>query len=309
MYPIRKYIYPQKNNYNTRFCFITTSYNQSIFIKKNLDSIRNQNYTNYFVNYVNDGSTDDSSIILSNYKKEYPNFPLNIITNKQRYGPCYSRKISYMQTENEDVCVFLDGDDFLIGNNVLHILAEAYENHHIYATFGSMQNNHWQYKWFISYNRKQRNYFPHLRTAKSKIVKQVPDKYLKDSNDEWFMFTTDVALFNAVIELCGNKYMFIENELVIYNQYNNQNNVNDGYNNQNIEGKKKRSYYHKIINNMIPLNVYEGFNKNFSFCDIYTLLLMLIILVSLLNCYYKISIFYFAFIFIISIIIIYQIKY
>lgn len=283
-HPIKQKIYPQKSFYNTKFCFVTTSYNQSQFIIQNLDSIRIQNYRNYYVNYVDDGSTDDTSSILLKYKNDYPNFPMKIITNSKRYGPCYSRKLSYMNTENEDVCIFLDGDDFLVGNNVLEILAEAYETYKVYATFGSMKGNDWQYKSFNSYDRKQHNYYPHLRTVKSKILKMVPDKYLKDSNDNWFMFTTDVALFTAVIELCGKKkYMFLENEIVIYNQYNNINNQNDGYNNQNANGQKIRNYYHEVIKNMLPLEIYEGFTQKLNNTNwIYYVFILII-----LFCIYK----------------------
>lgn len=258
----KKYIVPTRLNYKTRFCFVTTSFNQSQFVIKNLDSIRAQKYKNYYVNYVNDGSDDTTSYILKKYKKNYPNFKLNIITTNRRYGPCYARKLSYMNTKNEDVCVFLDGDDFLVGNNVLRILAEAYESNKVYATFGSMMQNEWQYSRLNQYDRKKRNYYPHLRTAKSKIVKRVPDNHLKDRDGNWFMFTTDVALFTAVIELCGNKYMFITNELVIYNNHNNQNNKEDGYANQNTTGQKTRKWYLETISNMIPLEIYDGLKIN-----------------------------------------------
>ena len=267
-YPIKEYIYESNKKYDIRFCFVTTSYNQSQFIIDNLDSIRKQNYKNYYVNYVNDGSTDDTQEILLKYQNKYPKFPLTIIVNSKRYGPAYSRKLSYMNAENEDVCVFLDGDDFLVGNNVLQILSEAYDTYDVYATFGSMKDNYWQYKSSKSYyDRKKKNYFPHLRTVKSKILKQIPDSYLKDSENNWFMFTTDVALFTAVIELCGKKkYMFLENEIVIYNQHNNLNNKKDGYVNQTDKGKKIRTYYHEVITNMLPLEIYEGFNNNSYVC-------------------------------------------
>lgn len=287
----KKYIVPTRLNYKTRFCFVTTSYNQSQFVIQNLDSIRAQKYKNYYVNYVNDCSDDITSFILKKYKRDYPNFNLNIITTNRRYGPCYARKLSYMNTPNEDVCVFLDGDDFLVGDNVLNILAEAYESNNVYATFGSMTQNKWQYRFLKQYNRKQKNYYPHLRTAKSKIVKRVPDNYLKDKNGDWFMFTTDVALFTAVTELCGNKYMFITNELVIYNNHNNQNNKEEGHKNQNTNGQKMRKWYHETIRHMIPLDIYEAleiYEKLHHNNDIYVYFMTLImfVIISTLT-YYK----------------------
>lgn len=258
--------------YHFHFSFITTSYNQSKFIIKNLDSIRKQFYKNYKVYYVNDSSTDNTKKILKNYKNKYPNFNIEIFHNKKRKGPAYSRHKAYMKTNDDDICIFLDGDDFLLGRDVLNILAEAYTKYDVYATFGSFtredKNMNWIENTMVKYDRKNHNYFPHLRTVKSFILKQIPISYLKDNNNEWFIVKTDVALFTAVIELCYEKYMFILNKLVIYNTYNSKNNINDGYYSENEKMKKRRIKYGFLIKNMkklIPLKFIENFNNSQNF--------------------------------------------
>lgn len=263
---------PLNKNYNYFFSFITTSWNQSEFIKKNLNSIRNQKYKNYKVYYVNDGSTDNTKNVLNKYISKYPDFNIEIIHLKNRNGPCYARKEAYTKTNDSDICVFLDGDDFLIRNNVLEILAEAYDTNDVYATFGSFKlstdgDSKWQNRRMIKYNRNAKdNYFPHLRTVKSFILKKIPDNYLKDKNNEWFMVKTDVALFTAVVELCGDKYMFILNKLAIYNVYNSNNNKKDGFSAQDKEHKLRRIEYDKHIKSMKKLEPYnnkliEGFSN------------------------------------------------
>ena len=162
---------------------------------------------------------------------------------------------------------FLDGDDFLIGANVLNILAYIYHNNsNILATFGSTVNiknglylpSDYHYK----YNRKNtKKYYPHLRTAKAKYVKQIPASYLKDWRNKWFMFCTDIALFTSLIEIIGNRYAFIINNLIIYNKYNSLNNLREGYGKQDAIGKEIRKQYHEYISSMQPLKEIQNIRK------------------------------------------------
>ena len=67
------------------------------------------------------------------------------------------------------------------------------------------------------------------------------------------MFCTDVALFTALVEIIGNRYAFIKNNLIYYNKHNTINNNNEGYENQNKSGANIRKMYHKNIESKIPL--------------------------------------------------------
>jgi len=250
--------YDKNSKENIRFAFITTSYNTQQFIIKNLDSIRKQLYKNFIIFYVNDCSTDNSLNILNNYKHKYPELNIHLITNSKRMGPAYSRYIAYQNTLDDDICVFLDGDDFLYHNNVLHILYNCYNKYNIYATFGSyddIRNKEISYNKYNnemrfnqSMTRSNKNiYYPHLRTAVAKYVKMVPESYLKFNNQEWFLFCSDVALFMPLLELINNKFIYIKNRLMLYNRYNSENNILDGFKAQNNDNKIKRNQYKYYI--------------------------------------------------------------
>lgn len=250
------YINPQNimKLYNTKFCFITSSYNQSQFIYENINSILLQDYETYRIIYVNDASTDNSLDILNEIIETHHEIDIQLITNKKRLGPAYSRFIGCQYTNDDEICVFLDGDDTLYSKDVLRIISEVYQNPNIHATFGSIYGRPWQLKHRQLYTRSSsRIFFPHLRTAKAYFCKKVPKSYLIDEGGNWFMFCTDVALFMAIIELIDYNYAFIRNPLVIYNTYNTLNNPTEGFSNQNVENKHKRLQYHKTIKSMSPL--------------------------------------------------------
>ena len=50
---------------------IVTAHNYGKYLSQCLDSVLNQKYTNYEMIVVNDGSTDNTSEILENYKKKH----------------------------------------------------------------------------------------------------------------------------------------------------------------------------------------------------------------------------------------------
>ena len=47
-------------------------YNVAEYLNKCLDSLINQDYDDYEIVIINDGSTDDSLSIINEYKKKYP---------------------------------------------------------------------------------------------------------------------------------------------------------------------------------------------------------------------------------------------
>ena len=68
----------------TLISIIVPVYNTEKYIERCLDSIMKQDYPNFEVILVNDGSTDESGIIIQKYKEKYKN-------------------ISYIKQENKGV--------------------------------------------------------------------------------------------------------------------------------------------------------------------------------------------------------------
>ena len=245
-------------DYSSDFVFITSSYNQNQFVEKNLNSIKNQNYprNKFRIIYINDNSTDNTEKIVRKFMNQNKDINIELINNEKNMGPAYSRYISCKKCEDNEICVFLDGDDFLVNNSTLSTLSYIYNNYDIYATFGSMLNESWQYnRWKMYIRNHKLNYYPHLRTARADICKKIPIEYLKYKNQEWFEYKSDVALFISIIELCNYKFAFVKNVFVEYNNYNNFFNNERGYNNskRNIKQIVKRNNYNNYIRNLKPL--------------------------------------------------------
>lgn len=249
------FITPEK-----KFAFVISSYNSCKFIDKNLNYVITQNYPKhlYRILYANDCSTDDSEKILNLFIKNHSDVNMILLNNKTRKGPAYSRHELIKQTNDDEICVFLDGDDFLINLDTLNILNKAYCQNDIYATFGSMKDKNYQYtRWKKNYKRNNKdkipNYYPHLRTSYSYICKNIPTDYLK-YNDKWLMYCTDYAIFICICELINNKFAYIKNILIDYNLFNSKH-KKEGYDYQkNNKIKSDRQKYIKHIKHLKPLN-------------------------------------------------------
>jgi glycosyltransferase involved in cell wall biosynthesis len=109
-----------------KFSIVIPVYNATDIIRNTLDSIRNQSYENYEVLVTNDGSTDDTEKILEKYKREYSQFPLYYVTQKNT-GVSSARNNSISRATG-DYVAFLDQDDVWLSKKLDEVYKAIKEN-------------------------------------------------------------------------------------------------------------------------------------------------------------------------------------
>lgn len=107
-----------------KYTIIVINYNKEIYLKKCLDSIINQNYKNFELIIVDDGSTDNSKKIIDSYKI-YKNVK---IYYKKNTGISDSRNFAISKVKTK-YFTFVDSDDY-IDKNLLKTISE-YKNYDI----------------------------------------------------------------------------------------------------------------------------------------------------------------------------------
>jgi glycosyltransferase involved in cell wall biosynthesis len=93
-----------EHNPDTKVCVIIPTYNRCAWIKHAIDSVLQQTYQNFELLIVDDGSTDITKGILSEYGNKIKYF---YQSNK---GPAAARNIGIKQSKGTYIC-FLDSDD------------------------------------------------------------------------------------------------------------------------------------------------------------------------------------------------------
>lgn len=99
-------------------------YNAERYIKQCIDSILGQDYSDYEIIVVNDGSTDSTTVVLADYLKKVPNL---VVVNKKNEGVSVARNVGLSMSKAEYV-VFVDADDILMPNALATLYSEMIEN-------------------------------------------------------------------------------------------------------------------------------------------------------------------------------------
>ncbi|MBP3920861.1 MAG: glycosyltransferase family 2 protein [Bacilli bacterium] len=103
-----------------KFSIIIPVYNTSIYLRKCLDSVLNQSYKNFEIIVINDGSTDNSLEIISEYNDSVKLINIDI---KKDIGPSNVRNIGVKEATG-DYILFLDSDDYY-ENDLLKVLSDS----------------------------------------------------------------------------------------------------------------------------------------------------------------------------------------
>lgn len=109
------------------FSIIIPVYNTSEFLKVCLDSVINQNFNDYEIVIVNDGSTDKSGQIIADYSVEYPDLIVSLYQDNQ--GLSSARNSGISEARGRFLC-FVDSDDWIN----LDFLSTVYETLSPYAS-------------------------------------------------------------------------------------------------------------------------------------------------------------------------------
>lgn len=230
------YVYAKKTQEEeTSFVIITASYNNHEWCQPNLQSIFQQDYSNWRLVYINDCSTDDTAERVQSLINEYGcNDKVTFINNPQRMGHLYNHYYAIHACSDDEVIVIVDGDDWLKGPDVLSYLNTIYRQHTIWITYGQFwywKKNHLgcsrQIPAEVLETNTIRDYpiwiTSHLRTFYAGLYKRI---HLSDLlfDGKFFPMSADVATMIPMIEMAGPLHsQFISRILYIYNDANSLN--------------------------------------------------------------------------------------
>lgn len=102
-------------NHNPKISVVMASHNGEKFIKEAIDSVLGQTYADFEFLIVDDGSTDLTAVVLSEYQERDQR--IKIITNPQCLGLTKSLNIALRQAQGE-LIVRMDDDDVSLKNRL-----------------------------------------------------------------------------------------------------------------------------------------------------------------------------------------------
>lgn len=244
--------------------------NAEEYIEKNIRSVAQQNYQNYFHYLIDDFSTDRSFAVASETieKISKEGQILNLRVEKinetplpgfKNNGAIYNQlKFIEKYCNDDDIVMLLDGDDWLVNNNtIFHYYNDLYNQGYEF-TYGSM--------WSLADNiplvaqeypkdvKEQKRYrehlfnwkipYTHLRTCLAKHFFDLDKSKFKDANGKWMKSGHDNPLFYELIERVDPTKIYCNKEIVC--MYNDKNPLND-YKVNSIEQNRNANLSYKSI--------------------------------------------------------------
>jgi glycosyltransferase involved in cell wall biosynthesis len=234
---------------------ISCFWNAETYISNCIKTLKNQKDKEFEVFLIDDMSTDKSVEVIKNLISDDLRFKLIVNIEKKFKLKNLDDLISTF--DDEDIIVELDGDDFLLGNDVITEIKKIYNNKNVWLTNGSFMYtngvNGFSSKANLSNIRTSVFTFSHLRTWKSFLWKSIPKDYFKDSDGNYFKSAADVAYTIPLLELSGEEH-YVFNPKILY-VYNGDSPYNDHKNGSaSGGGLQEQSRCANIIRNKQKLN-------------------------------------------------------
>ena len=220
-----------------------------------INSIVGQIYNNYEVYLLDDASDDDTLDIL-----DIDHINIHRIRRKKSIGAMENIYMALVELpiQDEDILLFIDGDDYLISDFAFQIINEKYNNGSL-ITGGRLINNYGQLYQPFLYSKEEFEHLrvskwinPHPKSFKYKLFKaflkqDATATNLKHANGKFFTYTSDMALMFPLMEIAGfENIAFISNILYCYRLHSNNVHANDTKRKQQIDTEKD-------IRNRVPL--------------------------------------------------------
>jgi glycosyltransferase involved in cell wall biosynthesis len=205
---------------------LTTTYNCENFVEKSLLSIMSQRFKDFKCYITDDMSTDNTVDVIKKTISGDDRFIL--IENKEKmYQPGnYDQVIRGLDIPDNEICVEIDGDDWLPNSNVLTFINETYKDENVWMTSGSFKYHDGRPGFAnpprnFTNVRNQTFTLSHMRTWKSWLWKKINQEDLKDGSGKYWSVAGDLSFMFPMLEMSGEKHFkYISDVLYIYNESN-----------------------------------------------------------------------------------------
>lgn len=212
---------------NSKIIVVTTLYNARNYIKLCIDTIKNQNFSDFHCYITDDLSTDDSvDVALSSIDGDKR---FTIIKNtKKFYQPGnYDQVIRHNpEVSDSDIIIEVDGDDWLPDPNVFNRIYGIYTNPDVWIANGSFKY-HNGFQGFAKEQddfdnlRQSRFTASHIRTWRAFLWRKILESDLKDSSGNYWKISGDLSFMFPMLEMSGkNHYRFMPQINYVYNESN-----------------------------------------------------------------------------------------
>jgi hypothetical protein len=162
---------------------------------------------------------------------------------------------SFWRTVPDDqVIVWLDGDDWLESERSLEILADVYRHRDPWLTYGSFRFSSnpgvdtplLGTRYATPHPRREPWRASHLKSFRAGLVKRVREEDLRRPDGSWTEYCTDRVFMLPMLEMAGPNYEVVSDVLSVYNWEASFSFRNQGNNEANAREEAERARIHAM---------------------------------------------------------------
>jgi len=212
---------------------IVPVYNCEKWISNTIASIKLQTHQDFECCVIDDMSTDNTADVIQDSIGLDRRFKFIDNTEKKYALKNIYDGIKFISSNDEDILITVDGDDWLADNQVLETVNNVYESTSCLITYGNFMeypNESIHTAFTTPYNQEiiDNNTFrdtewkaSHLRTFKKKLWDRIDvDDLINPKTNEFYEVAWDLAFMYPMLEMAGNRSENISEILYIYNKEN-----------------------------------------------------------------------------------------
>jgi glycosyltransferase involved in cell wall biosynthesis len=163
------------NTNNPKISIIIPVYNSELFIRRCLNSVIEQTFTDFEVILINDNSSDNSPAICNGYANK--DNRIKVIHNSVNQGSSLSRKIGIDNVSGEYI-QFIDSDDW-IEKDMLNRLYSAAISNNYDIVWSDFYDNDFNYQEEEADNIEKIDMYKRLLDYRSKLTSSLWTKFIK----------------------------------------------------------------------------------------------------------------------------------
>lgn len=250
---------------NNRFIIIIGSRNNAQWIESNLGSVTSQDYPNYKIIYFDDASDDDTYNKANSFikSKNLQDKFISVNVQQRMYKTWFYFNLEkFIDINDNDILVFLDGDDSFYCENVLSYLNDVYNKTNCWMTYGGMVV--WEGGDVIKEPYPQNSVIPqeiisqkayrkdtwrtsHLKTMRGFLWKKF-NVWDLCPDGQFLVGPDDLAIMFSMLEMCPPEKVYRVTEPIYLYNHSKENDFSRAH----IDQQEAKVDYESIIRNKPP---------------------------------------------------------
>lgn len=201
---------------------VSTALNAEKWVGRCIESVQRQTFEEWTHIFIDAKSDDHTLKEAAKQIGRGATHQTRLIDSPTRKAALHNAVATWNALPDDEIVVWLDGDDWLAHDRALEVLAETYTDPDVWLTYGQFMMPDGTIGFASRYPaggdvRKIDWRATHLKTFRAGLVKKIRPHDLQRPTGGWCDLAIDHAVMYPLLEMAGERYVAIQQVLCVYN--------------------------------------------------------------------------------------------